>query len=47
LRFVKDHIFNSPSQAAADVLARNANGWIEWKYPDGKTLDEVKRNGTE
>jgi hypothetical protein len=25
------------------VLARNANGWREWKYPDGKTLDEVKR----
>jgi len=25
------------------VLARSANGWIEWKYPDGRTLDEVKR----
>jgi hypothetical protein len=25
------------------VLARRANGWIEWKYKDGKTLDEVKR----
>ena len=47
LRFVKDHIFNSPSQAAAIVLARNANGWIEWKYPDGKTLDEVKRKTTD
>ena len=43
LRFTKDHVFNSPSQAAAVVLARNANGWTEWKYPDGKTLDEVKR----
>jgi|GEM_PF-1666930 len=42
LRFAKDHIFNSPSQAAAIVLARNANGWMEWKYPDGRTLDEVK-----
>lgn len=47
LCFVKDHIFNSPSQAAAIVLARNANGWTEWKYPDGKTLDEVKRKGSE
>jgi hypothetical protein len=45
LRFVRDHVFNSPSQAAAVVLARNANGWSEWKYPDGKTLDEVKRKG--
>ena len=43
LRFAKDHIFPSPSQAAAVVLARNANGWIEWKYADGRTLDEVKR----
>ena len=45
LRFAKDHVFNSPSQAASLVLARNANGWIEWKYPDGRTLDEVKRKG--
>jgi len=44
LRFAKDYIFPSPSQAAAVVLARNANGWTEWKYSDGRTLDEVKRN---
>ncbi len=43
LRFAKDHVFPSPSQAAAIVLARTANGWIEWKHPDGRTLDEVKR----
>jgi len=43
LRIAKDHVFNSPSIAAAIVLARSANGWIEWKYPDGRTLDEVKR----
>ena len=36
--------FTSPSQAAAIVLARNANGWTEWKYSDGRTLDQVKRN---
>ena len=47
LRFAKDHIFPSPSQAAAVVLARNANGWLEWKYPDGRTLDEVKRKSVE
>lgn len=44
LRFTRDQVFPSPSQAAAVVLARNANGWTEWKYPDGRTLDEVKRN---
>ena len=44
LRFTKDFIFPSPSQAAAIVLARNANGWTEWKYSDGRTLDQVKRN---
>ena len=25
------------------ALARRANGWVEWKYKDGRTLDEVKR----
>ena len=41
--FTSDHIFSSPSRAAAVVLAREANGWHEWKYADGKTLDEVHR----
>ena len=43
LVFTKNHIFSSPSASAAVVLARRANGWIEWKFKDGKTLDEVKR----
>jgi hypothetical protein len=38
-----DHIFPSPSQAAGVVLGREANGWNEWKYEDGRTLDEVHR----
>ena len=42
-KFTSDRIFSSPSLAAATVLARSANGWIEWKYKNGKTLDEVKR----
>ena len=42
-KFTTNHIFSSPSAAAATVLARRANGWIEWKYKDGKTLDEAKR----
>jgi hypothetical protein len=44
-RFAKDHVFSSPSAAAVAVLARNANGWTEWKYSDGRTLDKVKRKG--
>lgn len=42
-KFTLDHIFSSPSAAAATILARRANGWTEWKYKNGKTLDEVKR----
>jgi len=41
--FTQDYIFSSPSKAAAVILGRNANGWKEWKYKDGKTLAEVKR----
>ena len=41
--FRKDYLFGSPSAAAGAVLARRANGWLEWKYGSGKNLDEVKR----
>ncbi|MCF8274937.1 MAG: GIY-YIG nuclease family protein [Flavobacteriaceae bacterium] len=41
--FQQDYIFNSPSAAAATVLARSANGWTSWKDKNGKTLDELKR----
>jgi hypothetical protein len=41
--FNEDYSFSSPSAAASQVLARNANGWIEWKDKNGKTLDELKR----
>lgn len=44
LTFKENHLFPSPSSAACTVLGRNANGWREWKYDNGKTLDEVKRN---
>lgn len=43
LVFTKDHLFNSPSIAAVAMLGRHANGWRTWKTPDGRTLDEVKR----
>ena len=35
--------FPSPSAAASFILGHNANGWIEWKNKDGKTLDEIYR----
>jgi hypothetical protein len=41
--FDSDYAFPSPSAAACAVLGRSANGWIVWKYKDGRTLDEVKR----
>ncbi|EDP70140.1 hypothetical protein FBALC1_11422 [Flavobacteriales bacterium ALC-1] len=41
--FQSDHVFNSPSSAAATVLARAANGWKSWKDKNGKTIDELKR----
>ncbi len=41
--FTDNYLFKSPSAAACVVLARNANGWIEWKDHTGRTLDEVKR----
>jgi hypothetical protein len=41
--FTRDHLFLSPSTAAMALMGRSANGWVEWKSPQGKTLDEVKR----
>lgn len=43
LRFMKDHIFSSPSAASQTVLGRSSNGWTEWKTEDGFTLDALKR----
>ena len=37
-RLVKDHLFSSPSAAAAVLLGRNANGRIEWKDSNGVPL---------
>jgi hypothetical protein len=41
--FDKDHLFKSPSMAAVALLGRTANGWLEWKAANGKTLQELKR----
>jgi hypothetical protein len=41
--FTQDFLFSSPSTAAAIVLGRSANGWIEWKDDHGQTLSNVYR----
>ena len=43
LVFTKDQLFKTPSMAAALLAGRTANGWMEWKDKDGKTLDALKR----
>jgi Domain of unknown function (DUF4357)/GIY-YIG catalytic domain len=43
LEFTRDYLFSSPSMAAIVILSRSANGWMEWKTQDGRTLDAVKR----
>jgi len=40
--FTEDYIFSSPTTAAVIVMGRNANGLIEWKLTDGKTLKEYE-----
>jgi predicted GIY-YIG superfamily endonuclease len=46
ISFDKDHLFPSPSAAAIALMGRSANGWLEWKTKDGKTLDELERQQT-
>lgn len=41
-RFTQDYSFSSPSTAAAVVLGRSANGRIEWKDVQGRTLKELQ-----
>lgn len=37
-KFTVDHVFSSPSQAAAVCAGRSANGRVDWKDKDGVTL---------
>lgn len=41
-KLCKNHLFNSPSYAAAFVLGTNANGGTEWKTEDGRTLKALE-----
>lgn len=36
----EDIVCNSPSGAAAILLGRNTNGYVEWKTADGRPLDD-------
>jgi uncharacterized protein DUF4357 len=40
--FTQDYLFSSPSTAAGVVLGRSANGRIEWKAKNGKTLKAIQ-----
>lgn len=41
--FEKDHLFPTPSMAAATLMGVTANGWLEWRTEDGITLDTAER----
>jgi hypothetical protein len=47
LRLTQHHIFESPSTAAGVLLGRAANGRIEWKDGDGRTLKELQESALE
>ena len=40
--FTRDFEFRSPSEAAAVLLGRNANGRTEWRTESGQTLKEIQ-----
>lgn len=41
-RLTQDYTFDSPSTAAGVLLGRSANGRIEWKDGEGRTLREIQ-----
>jgi len=43
-RFTQDYTFSSPSTAAGVILARPANGRIEWKDAKGRTLKQIQES---
>ena len=43
LQFLKDHRFPSVSTAAAVVMGRNANGWLEWRDDSGRPLQKLRK----
>lgn len=47
LTFTKDHLFNSPSQAAAVIVGYSINGRDAWRLPDGTTYGMYESRLTE
>ncbi len=45
--FTQDQVFQSPSTAAGAVQGRSANGRIDWKTKDGRTLKELQEAAAE
>ena len=45
LRMAQDYAFDSPSTAAGVLLGRSANGRIEWRDAEGRTLKDVQATG--
>jgi hypothetical protein len=45
--FAQDQVFGSPSTAAGVILGRTANGRIEWKNSEGKTLKQLQAKAAE
>ncbi len=44
-RLTQDYAFSSPSTAAGVLLGRSANGRIEWKDAEGRTLKDIQELG--
>lgn len=44
MKFTRDHIFTSPSLAAAVVMGRNANGRTEWKNAEHKSIKDIEES---
>lgn len=42
LVLTQDYVFNSPSSAAGVLTGRSANGRVEWKDKNGRTLKEIQ-----
>lgn len=47
LLLTEDYVFSSPSTAAMVMLGRTANGRIEWRSADGKSLKELQTERAE
>ena len=43
----QDYTFGSPSAAAGVLLGRPANGRLEWKDEEGRTLKDLQEEGTD